>query len=34
MNFEYYFKLQKSGDLISGAEKGYKQLIKENKYCK
>jgi len=30
MNFEYYLKLQKSGDLIS-AEKGYKLLIKEKK---
>ena len=30
MNFEYYLKLQKSGNLIS-AEKGYKLLIKENK---
>ena len=30
MNFEYYLKLQKSGNLIS-AEKGYKQLIKQNK---
>ena len=29
MNFEYYLKLQKSGDLIS-AEKGYKLLIKQN----
>ena len=29
MNFEYYLKLQKSGDLIN-AEKGYKLLIKEN----
>ena len=29
MNFEYYLKLQKSGNLIS-AEKGYKLLIKEN----
>jgi tetratricopeptide (TPR) repeat protein len=30
MNFEYYLKLQKSGDLIN-AEKGYKLLIKQNK---
>ena len=30
MNFEYYLKLQKSGNLIS-AEKGYKLLIKQNK---
>ena len=30
MNFEYYLKLQKSGDLIS-AEKGYKFLLKQNK---
>ena len=29
MNFEYYLKLQKSGNLIS-AEKGYNLLIKEN----
>jgi len=29
MNFEYYLKLQKSGDLIN-AKKGYKLLIKEN----
>ena len=29
MNFEYYLKLQKSGNLIS-AEKGYKLLIKQN----
>ena len=28
MNFEYYLKLQKSGNLIS-AEKGYKLLIKQ-----
>ena len=28
MNFEYYLKLQKSGDLIN-AEKGYKLLIKK-----
>ncbi len=30
MNFEYYLKLQKSGNLIN-AEKGYKLLIKKNK---
>jgi len=30
MNFEYYLKLQKSGNLTS-AEKGYKLLIKQNK---
>ena len=29
MNFEYYLKLQKSGNLKS-AEKGYKLLIKQN----
>ena len=29
MNFEYYLKLQESGNLIS-AEKGYKLLIKQN----
>ena len=29
MNFEYYYKLQKSGDLVN-AEKGYKKLLRKN----